>query len=900
MYYSKARNKSTSHLHQLNRNFLLEEINRDTLNKECFDCGLPNPDYISINNGIFLCKKCINYHFKFPDEISTLIKNNLNILGEKELKYLYFGGNRRLSNYISEKFADLNKYQPELLYITDELKYYRYKLSSLVNGGDINENKLSLTQKKFYHPMTEKRIKKNYSIDIDNNNYFNNGNNLKMKYNYRKIPLNINNEIIKNKSTVNSTRREYKKRTIPNNDNLFKSSRESYVNSPNKRQNRFENDYLSNDSQYKKKKTFDQKNEYDNNKYEYENNSNKNINTSWLNNTSNEVKYINNYSYKGRNINYKDIMHNAKKISSPRNNNIYYNFRTEDDSPKSPLINNNYKGIGYKSNNRQSKYQSFYHKYNFEIPNKLILPNQTDTTFVTHSNRVYSKPKVPKNKINNHKKKRARLNSQILNDLENNDYYFTIQNIDKNEGVRDKIWLKSHTPRIFGKKNDIHSPYLKKKINTPRRKENSIKKEKDKKNEINTNKSNEESIINKIKELNDKIKNINIISNINNNEMNKNENNKKNNKVYTNGKTRNFKNNENQLINRNLNLEIKDEEFILNNNQIKNIKNLNNKITEEKVSQKINNLHLNNLDEISNTNNIKIEVNNEDSIGNNSNDNRIQNNDIKNKKRRNKKIKKREKEERLKMEIEEKYRLEEKETKKRNKKKFTKKELLKLIKEERLKMEKEDIRSKIEKENEDKVIKEEDEEDEQDDDDPKEQKLTDIEKIEEKLEEYENDNEEEKGEKKINEENEKLIYKEEKNRNIQDKIKKEENNKMDKKEEKKEFIKIEENNESQNKTIEDNISQENEIFDKSKENENKIDKKKQTENKISKSLDNYKNEKILIPIKNKRNEKINNLPQEIEKYKKDIKSNTIEIDWTFKNSIRNKYKRKRQLLNNNN
>ena len=57
MHYSKKRNSITK-LH-LNKNELIEEIQNEEMNKECFDCGSENPEYISINNGIFLCKNCI-------------------------------------------------------------------------------------------------------------------------------------------------------------------------------------------------------------------------------------------------------------------------------------------------------------------------------------------------------------------------------------------------------------------------------------------------------------------------------------------------------------------------------------------------------------------------------------------------------------------------------------------------------------------------------------------------------------------------------------------------------------------------------------------------------------------------------------------------------------------------
>ncbi|MBQ3772815.1 MAG: hypothetical protein II833_00345, partial [Pseudobutyrivibrio sp.] len=47
---------------------------------ECFDCGNENPDFISANNCVFICKQCMAVHYQFTDEVSLIIKNNLFLL----------------------------------------------------------------------------------------------------------------------------------------------------------------------------------------------------------------------------------------------------------------------------------------------------------------------------------------------------------------------------------------------------------------------------------------------------------------------------------------------------------------------------------------------------------------------------------------------------------------------------------------------------------------------------------------------------------------------------------------------------------------------------------------------------------------------------------------------------
>ena len=84
--------------------------------------------------------------------------------------------------------------------------------------------------------MTDKRTKNKFSLDTNRNLY--NNNDLKRKYNYRKIPINKNHNLNEKYSSnterpikymVNTTRKQYKKRLILNqspisinNDEFFK------------------------------------------------------------------------------------------------------------------------------------------------------------------------------------------------------------------------------------------------------------------------------------------------------------------------------------------------------------------------------------------------------------------------------------------------------------------------------------------------------------------------------------------------------------------------------------------------------------------------------------------------------------------------------------------------------
>ena len=70
----------------------IEEKIKDELNNFCVECGEENPEYISINNGIFLCMECAQNHFKFPKNVSEIIKNDRKSLTFDEIQPLLCGG----------------------------------------------------------------------------------------------------------------------------------------------------------------------------------------------------------------------------------------------------------------------------------------------------------------------------------------------------------------------------------------------------------------------------------------------------------------------------------------------------------------------------------------------------------------------------------------------------------------------------------------------------------------------------------------------------------------------------------------------------------------------------------------------------------------------------------------
>ena len=112
----------------------------DEFNNFCFDCGKMNPELISINNGIFICKKCGMDHMLFPGGASILIKNDISSLSDKEIKLLQYGGNKKLYDFIYNQCPTLMNLPRRFLYTSPLLNFYQNKLEESVNKVQNNKN----------------------------------------------------------------------------------------------------------------------------------------------------------------------------------------------------------------------------------------------------------------------------------------------------------------------------------------------------------------------------------------------------------------------------------------------------------------------------------------------------------------------------------------------------------------------------------------------------------------------------------------------------------------------------------------------------------------------------------------------------------------------------------------
>ena len=197
---------------------MIEEKLNEELNNYCVECGNENPEYISINNGIFICVECVQNHLRFPKSISKIMKNHIKSLTLKEIQPLLCGGNKALLDFINNEFPKLSEFPPYILYRTQAMVYYRHNLKFLINGGV---------------PPIKPSVKYAYKISNFNQNYNNN--------NIIESENDIYNTISNDKSLLNNINSTQNFTKFYKSENNFARGRNMQINEMKKYDNRFAN-----------------------------------------------------------------------------------------------------------------------------------------------------------------------------------------------------------------------------------------------------------------------------------------------------------------------------------------------------------------------------------------------------------------------------------------------------------------------------------------------------------------------------------------------------------------------------------------------------------------------------------------------------------------------------------
>ena len=339
-----------------------EYYQKQMQNQNCVDCNLPMPNFVSINNGVFICSNCAKIHQNLGYNISYIRSIENDFFDPYLISFLDLGGN--MNFILNLKKFNINSNMPiEIKYKTRACEYYRILLKTKVecneppfepnleNASKECDNIEYFPEFKNYNLFRGEQIN---DISVINNNNDDNGNKFGLKnivkgsmglmYNGVKFlgGLTINGigmgyNYFKNKAVNNSTYNN-------NNNNNVIGDFEDFQETKN---GMIKNNNINNNFSY---------NQNYNNNYNYNfNNKNNNINNIKNNNIENNNKYSTNHIYNN----------NIYSLNNEDNINIYNNYPPLNSSNnniftinnKNPIINNN------NNNNNNNKYP-LYDDYN--------------------------------------------------------------------------------------------------------------------------------------------------------------------------------------------------------------------------------------------------------------------------------------------------------------------------------------------------------------------------------------------------------------------------------------------------------------------------------------------------------------------------------------------------------
>lgn len=163
---------STSDQNQIDYHKRLFELDEE--NNKCVDCHNALVTYLSINNGVTICKECSLKHLDLSSSISYIRKIDDEI-DEYLFRYFLYGGNTKFINCLQlfsiETSLEINK-----KYNTYGVDYYRKNLKAKVKGLKPIENidfsqgpLLKETMEDDYPEFNDYRIQKQEKVNGMNN-----------------------------------------------------------------------------------------------------------------------------------------------------------------------------------------------------------------------------------------------------------------------------------------------------------------------------------------------------------------------------------------------------------------------------------------------------------------------------------------------------------------------------------------------------------------------------------------------------------------------------------------------------------------------------------------------------------------------------------------------------------
>eukprot|EP00392_Amoebophrya_sp_AT5.2_P000178 g178.t1 len=103
-------------------------------NQRCFDCLIENPQWCSLNLGIWICSSCSGHHRSFGTHISRVKSAALDHWTPDNLRWMRAGGNHILEELVA-RYVFPDWFTVHELYHTKVLDWYRQYLAKKVENG---------------------------------------------------------------------------------------------------------------------------------------------------------------------------------------------------------------------------------------------------------------------------------------------------------------------------------------------------------------------------------------------------------------------------------------------------------------------------------------------------------------------------------------------------------------------------------------------------------------------------------------------------------------------------------------------------------------------------------------------------------------------------------------------
>lgn len=112
---------------------LKDKFFKNPTNNFCFDCQAKNPDWVSVNNGIFLCSSCQQKHRMYGHNVSYVKSIEMDSFKEEHVKMISNSGNERLKELL-KMYSIKDDVNRDVLYTSYLLDYYRKLLKSEIKN----------------------------------------------------------------------------------------------------------------------------------------------------------------------------------------------------------------------------------------------------------------------------------------------------------------------------------------------------------------------------------------------------------------------------------------------------------------------------------------------------------------------------------------------------------------------------------------------------------------------------------------------------------------------------------------------------------------------------------------------------------------------------------------------